>query len=102
MLERGKVVRECSPAELDDDRSSATLLRIRMAAPAARLAVDALRRRGITASLNGVGILVPARTGARAAAVHALAQDSIPFDDFEFIHPDHAHGHAAPTEADHA
>lgn len=91
ILERGRAVRECAPADLEDDRPAPALLRIRLAQPAARLAVDALQRRGISARLNGVGILVPAAPGSRAAAVHALAQDRIPFDDFEFIQTGEVH-----------
>ncbi|MCC6678738.1 MAG: ABC transporter ATP-binding protein [Phycisphaerales bacterium] len=101
LLERGRIIRESAPADLDDDRPAAALLRIRMPAPTARLAIDALHRRGIHAHLNGVGILVPAAEGARAAAVHALAQDSIPFDDFEFIQPGDAHAaHPAPARSE--
>jgi len=89
LLERGRIVSECAPADLDPDHRASSLLRIHMPAPDALRAVDALGRRGIAAHLNGVGILVPA--AGRTAAVHALAQDAIPFDDFEFIDPQQAH-----------
>lgn len=85
MLERGRIVGECSAAQFAGGAGGDTVLHLHLAAPLRAGAAEALRRNGFAPRLNGVGVLVPVQGSHKAAPFRVLADARIAVDDFEMV-----------------
>jgi ABC-type multidrug transport system ATPase subunit len=82
-LDAGRVVRD-EAAETFVARSGETL-HLFMDLSTARRSIQILQSNGVTARLNGRGILIPVTRGERAMPLRVLAQNQIAYDDIELL-----------------
>jgi ABC-type multidrug transport system ATPase subunit len=83
VLEQGRKVADCTPAELAGRLGPRRTLRIPLEAALRPAALDALAAAGLSAAGNGRCIRVPITGGQQAVPLRVLAAAGIPFEDFE-------------------
>ncbi|MBS0196149.1 MAG: ABC transporter ATP-binding protein [Planctomycetes bacterium] len=85
MLENGKVSAVLDTAEFVSRSCPGSVLHMTLRPVVRNQAVTLLRESGFTATLNGVGILVPVENEQKAVPFRLLADARITVDDFELI-----------------
>lgn len=94
VLDHGRLVATHAASELVDRLGHGATLHLRTAPERATMALDALRRSGFVATLNGVGIIVPVPNGQKGAPFRVLAEARIAVEDFDLVQT--AHREAQP------
>jgi ABC-type multidrug transport system ATPase subunit len=84
-LEKGRVLRQTTPAEFVGALGVGTVLHLHLAGQVRERAMSLLRDRGFDARLNGVGLYVPVPASQKAAPFRVLAESRIAVDDFEVL-----------------
>lgn len=82
-LEHGKIILECSPAELDVKLGISTWLHVTIEKAQTQEAVARMLEAGMQARTNGTGILVEALAQEKAKALAILTASGIEYTDFE-------------------
>jgi len=95
VLEKGRVERDLTPAELWPSESAIQLVRLHLSMATDADAADILRQAGHAVHLNGHGLCVAVPRDRKAAPIHTLAQRNIEVRDIEIIRDD-AHTENTP------
>lgn len=85
VLESGRLIRATSPKELWSTDGSVRTLRLHVPSGAEETALDALRRAGHIAELNGNGLCVVARWDEKAEPIATLSRAAIHVHDFDVL-----------------
>lgn len=85
LLEGGKLVGECSAAELASRIGAEAVLHLQLAPALRAEAIAALRARGFDASPNGIGVHVLVAASQKAVPFRILAEARIAVEDFEVV-----------------
>lgn len=93
VLEKGKVERDLSPAELWPHESAIQIVRLHLSMSTDAAAAEVLREAGHAVHLNGHGLCVAVPRDRKAGPIHTLAQKNIEVRDIEIVRDD-THGEA--------
>jgi len=85
VLERGKLMRDATVAEMWPSAAAIQSMRIHVADELVAQAAHVLRNAGHTVNLNGHGLCVAVMHGQKAKPIHVLAEARIKVSDFEFL-----------------
>lgn len=88
VLEQGRLVADCPPAQLNGRPGWKALIRLRVDEPQLEQAIAALQEHGFQASRNGAGLKLAVSADAKAFPISLLAQAGIMVHDFEEINDD--------------
>lgn len=88
VLEKGRIERDLTPAELWPTESAIQLVRLHLSMASDATAAEILREAGHAVHLNGHGLCVAVPRDRKAGPIHTLAQRDIEVRDIEIIRDD--------------
>lgn len=85
VLERGRLVADCGPNELQERLGVTTFLRVYVERTAVDRALEVLAERGFEASRNGAGLKVRVQTNEKALPLNVLSRAGVVVNDFDYL-----------------